>query len=200
VMIDYAKKEYHEITQEQIKAMRAKMDGAMAQMKEKLAQLPPEQRKKIEAAMGQTQGQYKSMMPDEKYTRASGSKTVAGYKCDLYTVESEGKKVADACLIPWSELKGVVDREQLKQTMDAMTEVWSGFGMDTRMGERSPQAMMKAWGLSDGVPGWRKSVKEGDEASESTLTSLTKGAVPHSTFEPPAGFTKKTMGEKMGEK
>lgn len=192
VMIDFAKKEYHEITQEQMKRMRAKMDAAMAQMKEKLAQLPPEQRQKIEAAMGQT----KSMVPEEKYTRASGSKTVAGHKCELYSVEAEGKKVADACFIPWSELKGV-DREQLKQSVEAMTDVWKGFGMDMRMGERSSDSMMKAWGLPNGLPGWRKSVKDGDEeGSESTLTSISQGAIPRSAFEPPAGFTKKTIEER----
>jgi len=192
VMIDFAKKEYHEITQEQMKQMRAKMDAAMAQMKEKLAQMPPEQRKQMEAALGKTKDMYKSAMPDEKYTRASGSKTVAGYKCELYTVEREGQKVADACVIPWTELKGV-DRAQLQQTWDAMKEVWGGFGMDPRMGDRS-DSMFKAWGLERGIPGWRKSVKEGDEeANESTLTSLTQGAIPHSAFEPPAGFAKKNI-------
>src|SRR6185295_5392071 len=136
VMIDFAKKEYHELTQEQMKQMRAKMDAAMAQMKEKLAQLPPEQRKQVEAALGKTKGAYQSAVPDEKYTRASGSKTIAGYKCELYTVEREGQRVADACVIPWSELKGV-DRAQLQQSWDAMKDVWSGFGMDARAGDRS---------------------------------------------------------------
>ena len=97
------------------------------------------------------------------------------------------------CVIPWSELKGV-DRAQLQQSWDAMKEVWSGFGMDARTGDHSFDAF-KAWGLEHGIPAWRKSVKEGDEeASESTLTSITKGAIPRSAFEPPAGFTKKDIG------
>jgi hypothetical protein len=195
VMISYDKKEYHELTQEQMKAMRAKADAAMAQMKEKLAQLPPAQRQQIEAALAQNQSTHKSAMPDEKYTRASGSKTVAGYKCELYTVESEGKKIADACLIPWSDVKGV-DREQLKQSVEAMADVWGGFGMDLRSGEKAPN-MIKAWGLSSGIPGWRKAVKtDEEEGSESTLTSLTQGAIPRSAFEPPAGFTRKTIDQK----
>jgi hypothetical protein len=195
VMIDFAKKEYHEVTQEQMKRMRAKMEAAMAQMKEKMAQLSPETRKQMEVAMGKMGGAYQSTVaPDAKWTRASGSKTVAGYKCELYSEAVDGKHVADACFIPWSELKGV-DREQLKQSMESLKDVWSGFGMDMHMGQKTgPDAMLHSWGVEYGLPAWRKTVKEDpDEDSESTLTSISTAPVPRSAFEPPAGFTRKAL-------
>src|SRR5438045_5427349 len=37
VVIDYAKKEYHELTQEQMRQFKAKMEAAMAMMKERMA-------------------------------------------------------------------------------------------------------------------------------------------------------------------
>jgi hypothetical protein len=188
LIINYDKKEYTEITQEQMKQMRAKMDAAMSMMKERMAQLPPEQRKQMEAMMAQRQGTAaKAPMADEKYTRVGGSKTVAGYKCELYSVEKDGQHVADTCFIPWSELKGL-DREQFKQTVQGMSEAWD-FG-----GASRENPMVRAWGLDLGLPGWRKSLKDDPEGvTETTLTSLAQGAVPKSAFEAPAGFTKKSM-------
>ncbi len=196
VMIDFAKKEYVEITQEQVKRMKAKMETAMSAMKAQMAKLPPEQRKQMEAAMGQRMNAYKSMVPEEKYTRASGSKKIAGHKCDLYKVEADGQHTADACLVPWSDLK--IDRDQFKQAVDAVVETWSGLGMGMGAGEggaqRSPGEMLKAWGMSYGLPAWRKTVKPDEsDVTETTLTSIDQGAVPRSAFEAPAGFTKKTM-------
>ncbi|HEY8209956.1 MAG TPA: DUF4412 domain-containing protein [Myxococcaceae bacterium] len=192
LMIDYAKKEYHEITQEQMKRMKAKLEMAMATMKSQMAKLPPEQRKQMEAVLGRQMNLSKAMAtaPDEKYTRASGSKTIAGYKCDLYTVEVGGQHTADTCLIPWSDLK--VDRDQFKQSVEAVTDVWSGMGMGGMgMAQKSPGAMLKAWGMSHGLPAWRKTVKaDEDEVTETTLKTITQGAIPRSAFDPPAGYTK----------
>ena len=192
LIVDHAKKEYHEITQEQMKRMKAKMDAAMGQMKEQMARLPPEQRAKMEAMMGQhMKGGTAPAIPDEKYVRASGSKKIAGYSCDLYTVEIEGKHAADTCLIPWGDLK--IDREALRKSMEALQETWSMGGMVPR-----PAISPKAWGMSVGLPAWRKTVKDSEEdVTETTLVSISQGAVPKEAFAPPAGFTRKSMDEQL---
>jgi len=192
MMVDHAKKEYFEITQEQMKQMKAKMDLAMAQMKSQMAKLPPEQRAQMEAMMSrQMKVGTAPAIPEEKYVRASGSKKIAGYSCDLYKVEIEGQHAADACLIPWGDLK--IDREQLKQSLDSMQETWGMGGLAAR-----PSISPKAWGMGAGLPAWRRSVKDdGDGVHETTLTSLGQGAQPKEAFAPPAGFTRKTMDEKM---
>src|SRR5262249_28060152 len=108
-----------------------------------------------------------------------------------YTVEQDGKKVADTCLIPWADLK--LDREQIKQSVEAMEDTRS-------MGGALPKptaTTLKAWGMSIGMPAWRRTGKDQDEdVSESTLTGISQGSVPKSAFEPPAGFTKRALGEK----
>ena len=54
--------------------------------------------------------------------------------------------------------------------------------------------MIRAWGMPDGLPAWRKMVKADEDAvTESTLTGITQGPVPRSAFEPPAGFALKTI-------
>jgi hypothetical protein len=192
MIVDYEKKEYAEITEEQMKALRAKMDVAMTQMKAQMAKLPPEQRAQMEKMMSQyMKGGAPRAMPEEKYVRASGSKKIAGYDCDLYKVEIEGKHAADACLISWADLK--VDGAQLRQQLEAMQDFWGMGGTAAR-----PAINPKAWGMDVGLPAWRKTLKDGGESvTETTLTSISQGAVPKDAFAPPAGFTRKSLGEKL---
>lgn len=197
VMIDYAEGEYFEITREQLQRLKARVEAAMATMKAQMVKLPPEQRKQMEKILDAQAGVSRAVAPpDEKYTRAPGSKTIAGYKCDLYTVEVDGQHVADTCLIPWSNLK--IDRDQFKQSVEAIVDVSSntGMGMGMGMDQKSPGPMLKAWGMTSGLPAWRKTVKaDEDEVTETTLKGIAQGAIPRSTFEPPAGFKKKTVGK-----
>jgi len=190
LIVEHEKKQYAEITQEQMKQVKAKMEAAMAQMKAQLAKLPPEQRAKVEAMMAEKM-KGPAAAPEEKYVRASGGKKIAGYACDLHRVEVEGKHVADTCLIPWASLK--VDREQFRQSLEAMQEIWS-----VGPGPRPAAPGLKAWGLAAGLPAWRRSLADDEgDVTETTLVSITQGAVPKEAFAPPAGYARKSLGEKL---
>jgi len=183
IIINYQEKKYHEISEEQMKQWRSKMEAARAQMKAQLDKMPPERRAQMEAMMERQMKTTSPVMPDEKFVRASGSKKIAGYSCDLYTVESNGEHIADTCLIPWADLK--LDREQIKQNLESLKEMWGVGGAD-----KTPSPVA-SWTTAPGVPAWRKTVKPLEEGGhETTLISISQGAVPKEAFAPPAGMVK----------
>ena len=82
VTIDHKKKEYSEITLAEMEAAMkeaaAKMEQANAQMKEQMASMPPAVREKMEQMMG---GVASSVTVTK-----GGTRQVAGYTCQDYTV------------------------------------------------------------------------------------------------------------------
>jgi hypothetical protein len=190
-LVQHEKKTFTEISEDDLQRMRAQMEAARARLQEQMAKMTPEQRKQMEAMLNGQQKMMEGLKAQETYARASGSKKVAGYSCELYRVEMDGAHVADTCLIPWNEVK--VDREQLRQSLEALRggalfQGTSSFG--------SADAEMKAWGTDVGLPAWRKQVKDdGDEPTETTLQSI--AAIPKETFAPPAGYARQSIGAKQ---
>ena len=82
VAVDHKKKEYSEITlaemEAAMKAASARMEAANAQMKEQMAAMPPAMREKMEQMMG---GVASSVTVTK-----GGTRKVAGYDCQEYTV------------------------------------------------------------------------------------------------------------------
>lgn len=89
---------------DQAAAMRKQMAPQIKMMKEQMANMDPATRKMLEERMGGMKGLLdgvdskpeKQSMP--KLTK-TGSKKVAGLKCEAYKVTSAGKHVADVCLM-----------------------------------------------------------------------------------------------------
>ena len=89
---------------DQAAAMRKQMAPQIKMMKEQLANMDPATRKMIEERMGGMSGLLKGA--DSKPEKQSvpkltktGSKKIAGLKCEAYKVTSSGKHVADVCLM-----------------------------------------------------------------------------------------------------
>jgi hypothetical protein len=82
VTIDHKKKEYSEITlaemEAAMKAAQAKMEEANAQMKQQMANMPAAAREKMEQMMGGIAGSVT--------VTKGGTRQVAGYDCQEYTV------------------------------------------------------------------------------------------------------------------
>jgi len=188
LIVKYQDKVYEELTEAQMQKMKAQMEQGMARMKEQMARLTPEQRAQMEGMMGAQKKMMQGAAPEEKLVRAPGSKKIAGYSCDLYRVEADGAHVADTCIVPWADLK--VSREEISQSLEAFRD--SSF-----LGGARATMPMKAWGTGVGLPAWRKQVaKEGGDVAETTLTVISSGPVPRAAFAPPAGFTRRPLGER----
>ncbi len=85
-MIDKKKKEYSQVTAEQIEAAmkqaQAQAEQAQAQMEQAMAKVPPEMRQKMEQAMGGMGGALAGAITVTK----GGNRKVAGYDTQQYTI------------------------------------------------------------------------------------------------------------------
>lgn len=173
IMIDSAKRKYHELTAADMKMMQERMAQARAMMQN----LPPEQRKRIEQMMPGGNG------PAVKYEPLGQKKTVAGYACETYRVSVGEQALSESCMASWtSGILSKAEVERLKQLAAKMKDV---FEITKQMD----------FSKVPGIP-----VEEIHLAADGktrtytrTLKSITRGDVPASAFEAPAGFTKKSI-------
>jgi hypothetical protein len=91
--IDHKKKEYFEISlaemEAQMKAASAEMDKASAQMKQQMENMPPAAREKMEQMMGGATAAVS--------VTKGGSRKVAGYDCQEYTVAMGQGMKTESC-------------------------------------------------------------------------------------------------------
>ncbi len=189
---------YIELTPGGMGQMGARMDQAMAQMKEKLASMPEAQRKQIEAMMaarGMGQG-APSAPPQITYEKAGESRTVGEWACAPYRIVVDGKSSSDVCIARLADLG--LSRDDLKAFVSFgafMGQLRAAMG-----GSHSPMttinfdSMTKAIGF-DGFP-VQTSSKFGDGSRQvvTTLKSIEHQDSPADAFDPPSGYTKHDMG------
>jgi Domain of unknown function (DUF4412) len=98
VMLDQTRNEYREIDQQTMNQATQQMQGAMAQLQSQLANLPPEQRARVEQMLRGRMGQAGKAAPAERtiYT-AKGSDSVNGFSCTRYEGVLKGEKTAEVC-------------------------------------------------------------------------------------------------------
>lgn len=184
---------YLELTPGSLGQIGARMDQAMAQMKDKLAAVPEAQRKQVEAMMASHLGLGAATAPPQlAYEKAGNSRTVGDWSCAPYQVVVVGKASSEVCIAKLSDLG--LSRDDLTG--------FASFGafmakMTAAMGVlRSPMtsinfnSMTKAIGF-DGFP-VQTTTKLGDGGRQIvvTLKSIQRQDPPADAFDIPAGYTK----------
>ena len=184
---------YLELTPGGLGQIGARMDQAMAQMKEKLAAVPDAQRKQIEAMIASRMGPgAASTPPPVTYEKAGDSRTVGDWSCAPYRIVVGGKASSEVCIAKLSDLG--LSRDDLSG--------FASFGafaakMTAAIGVmRSPMtsinfdSMTKAIGF-DGFP-VQTTTKFGDGSRQIvvTLKSIQHEDPPAGAFDLPAGYTK----------
>ena len=184
VMIDHAKKEWSEITTAEIeaamKAMKAQMDQAMAGM-------PPAMREKMQGMMGGGAGAMK--------VTKGGSRTVAGYACDEYTLTMGAAFTQTSCNTTAIALP--FDLAQLKKLALASNPALLRMAGDMEAATKELE-QIKGLAIADNatMQMMGKSTVTTREATE-----IKKGPIPASAFEVPAGYKKVPSPlAKMGQK
>lgn len=98
VILDKSRNEYREMDQQTMAQMGQMMQGAMAQMQSQLANLPPEQRARVEQMMRGRMGQAGAAAQGPRTTfTAKGSSTANGFACTKYEGMSGAEKVSEVC-------------------------------------------------------------------------------------------------------
>jgi hypothetical protein len=133
VLLDKTKNEYREIDQQSMAQMTGQMQGAMAQLNERLKNMPPEQRAMLEKMMkgSMPPGFGQAAKPDPISYKAVGSTTINGFACTMHEGTRGGEKVVEVCAAQPSQLKvSPADMqvfEKLKQFTAAMTDQVGNF-------------------------------------------------------------------------
>jgi hypothetical protein len=184
-VIDSKKKTYYVITQKDMDDMAAMIkeqmnSPEMKRAQEQMKNLPPEQRKKMEEMMG-------GMFAVE-VQKAGTSRTIAGYRCDNWTVTIGQFSRSEQCLttelkLPeqlWTGYKKYYD--SLKSMMSAMGPMAKG--MDSM---REQMRKLKGFPLANTTT---TTVIGHKSISTSEVTAISRGPIPASAWQVPAGYKK----------
>jgi hypothetical protein len=186
-MVDTKGKKYSELTEEDAKAMGAKLNDAMAQMQEALKNAPPAQRAMMEKMM---KGQMGAMAPTERTVKATGEKKqINGFDCAGYLVSiSDGRSTEVWAADPKSVKIEAADLAVLKDFGEFMKAMLPGMDQfaDLIKDYENPG--------KDQVPGFPvmtiQKDASGKETWRSELVRIEKGSIPAEKFEVPANFKK----------
>jgi hypothetical protein len=184
-MVDMSKKEYREMTKDDVKQMKAKIDEGMKQIEEQMKNMPPEQRKMMEKMMPAHMNIKKIERPI--FTKKETGVMVKKWSCAHYVGEVNGQKKQEVWTTDWNQLG--ISSDELMVFRD-MGQFFSSLAPDMtdvfRIGD-------KEWEKNGGFAGMPvKSIdfEEGKMTSEFEITEISKKEFSAALFDVPAGFEK----------
>lgn len=190
VVIEDKKKTYMEISEADMKRMRLQVDAMRAQMTERMKTMPPEQRKKVEAAMAGIGGgaDAPTKPPVLKFEKLGQKKTLNGFSCDMYRVLTDGTPSGEDCIAPWgAKTLQKSDLAALSKFGEEMKKNFGGMGA-------KDQYRLDQLEKYPGIPISHIPLEaNGARGEEEQIKSIKHGAIPEAKFVPPAGFTKKEL-------
>lgn len=205
--VDYKKQQYIASTFQEFgqmmqgarQAMSGQMARAMKEMQGKMKDMPEDRRKMMEQMMSSHGPQGESDPQDCPEKRVEMKKTgeqatIAGYSAVRYDVMVDGKPESELWvakdIVAWREL----DREKLERFSAEMAKLSPRCRRaEGRHGFRGDDP---AWKLAgEGYP--VRTVHRSGSILE--VVHVETRSVPASEFQPPAGFTRKTLREMIGE-
>ncbi len=173
-MVNPAKKSYSGMTFAELKEMMEKSRNRIGDLVgNRLAQLPPDQRKKLEEKMAALKNQSATSPVNYQVAATGESKPISGYQCQKYVVTRNGKEFETV----WAT-KQISGFESVKKDMQDLTD-----RMSSAIGTRAPIHM---WLKDiDGFP-----IQTESHGNVSVATKVERKAIPASEFEIPGGYTK----------
>jgi hypothetical protein len=188
IMIDDKRKQYREMTKEDLQRMAGQVSDAMAKMQEKMKGMTPEQRAMMEKMVGNRipGGVGGEDKPDTWESKDLGTTaTVEGRNCHNWNLIRNGAPFEELCVVPYKSLPG---KEDVRKVFKDMADAFGDFAKSVPGFDRSARARAAI----DGYP-VRTRMYGGDGQLRSTETIMTKWveeSIPASAFEVPAGYTK----------
>ena len=180
------------------------MQSQMKELEEQLKNLPPEQRRQIEAMMKQAQGAQRSpaqpqakpedCTPDKVDVKRTGKNiTVAGYEASGYQVFTNGKLDSEVWIAPAITAAREIDPQKLERMMKEMMKALPHCPPRGQMFGADPMWKL----MKDGYP-VRSVDKDGGSVIE--VVKAESRSLGATEFQAPAGFARKTLQEMMGGK
>lgn len=162
----------------------------MAQMREQMRNMPPEQRKMVEQKMAELSSVDTGKMKPSKYSarKTGNTKRVNGIECDVYQSYRDDRSLGDACIadrkaLNLSEADYTTLRSMFAFLRDMKMQFASGSGVPT------PETEMGLFENIDGLP-VKVTSTSGDQM---TLDDVSNKALSPDLFKIPTGFKKVDM-------
>ena len=194
-IVDDKDKSYIVFDKATMQQLASKMNAQLAQLKEQLASLPPEQRAQAEQMMGPSaaamlSGESQQMTVDVADTGKSDK--VDGRACKVWNVTRNGELDEQICVVPYSSLPGKEDFQKVFASFaKSFEEMAKSVPALSGMMSNEFSALVK----TNGYPVRRQSYENGKLSELETLLKVWREeAMPASTFEIPAGYKLKQMG------
>jgi hypothetical protein len=196
-------REYADMMREGLQAMGERggqMQAQLKEMEEQLKQLPPEQRRQIEAMMKSAQQKSVATLrpedcaPDKVEIKRTGTTvTVAGYDATGYEIFSNGKLDSQVWIAPAITAVREIDPAKLERMVAEMVKALPQCPPRGQMFGADP-----VWKLmKDGYP--VRSVEK-DRGTVIEVVKAESRSLGAGEFQPPAGFARKSLKEMMGGK
>jgi len=190
-VLDQNKKTYQEMTKDDLKKMKGKIDESMKMLEEQLKNMPPEQRKMMEEMMPKQAMMNAQKMVKKTYVKKLSNVKVGKWSCTLYQGSAEGEQKEDVWTVDWSQID--IGPEDLTAFQD-LGEFFSSLAPDmTDIFEIGTEEFEKSGGYA-GMPVKSVEYEGGKIISSFEMKKLEKKSLDRSLFELPQGFTKIDSG------
>jgi hypothetical protein len=190
--IDDKRKTFTEMDKAKMEAMANKASAAMAQMQERMKNMPPEQRAQMEKMMGGMMPGAPGKTPVYAAKDLGKSETVEGRKCRVWQLLKDGKIAEELCVVPFNSLPG---KEDMEKSFKELSEAFAGFANAVPGAQEQAKARMSI----NGYPVRSRPYLNGQpHGTESVMKSWTEANIPAATFSVPAGYKKKEMPQMGG--
>jgi hypothetical protein len=189
--INFARKSYTEMTKADADRMGAQLSTVMEGMKEKIAKMPPEQRARMEAAMGRMGGAGAAAAPVRPDYKKTGTDKVGKWTCDKYEGFRGGVKVAEVCTVDPKVLGMTQADLEISKQVAAFFKTLLPMGGDQMVGVGTIETQGFA-----GIPVRRIRYNGSAVASTSEVVEVSRQTFDDASYAVPAGFQKQSMGMK----
>lgn len=192
-MIEPAAHAYTEVDEASVKALAAQIGPVIEHMRERMAQLGPEERAAMEEILRLQAKGPATTAPQVEARKTAAKEKIAGYDCVRWDILRDGVKTGEIWATPWKaagvgkeDFAVLRDLNQFLATLHAASPATRDI---SRGGD-----LVGDMDRVDGFPVRIRHFEDGVLASESTLESLDKRKLESTLFEVPAGYTKREFG------
>jgi len=191
--INHQDKSYYAMDRESMKRVAEQLNPALKMLQERMKDMTPEQRAQMEKMMG---GSLPPGLGEaEKKTeikRTARTDKVSGYSCSYVQVLQDNVLTDEMCVTPGKALQG---SEELMTAATRMAELMREMmsTMDAPWLKQMAEKQIQNFAELGGIPVQSRHFEAGSPQSETTLKSIRSENLAASTFEIPAGYTRKDM-------
>jgi hypothetical protein len=189
-VIDEADKSYVALDKATMEQLAKKLNAAMAQAKEQLAKLPPDQRAQMEQMMGGAlDGEGQKWTVEVADTGKTDK--VDGRTCKVLNFTRNGQLDEQVCVVPYSALPG---KEDFQKVFADFAKVFEEMAKSVPMLAGKMENEFSAQVKANGFPVRRRAYENGSLINEESVVKVWREEnVPASMFEIPAGYKPKQM-------